>query len=155
MGLSQVMVTDARKGSMATKSLVPLLPSRKFKFRKHGEATWKRYEFSILGDKKVLAATRSSRPMHLLLATNIDGFRSTEIVGLDLFAAISSAMLTAESLMIMLGQSGDIELRADVEFDVASDSVFFGDRIQRLRRTLQTIRTQGGPAPDAEKSVPE
>jgi hypothetical protein len=120
-----------------TEELVPLLPPRKVLFREHGETKWKQYHFTILGQTKLRGLARSAKPMHLMLATNIDGFRSTEVIGLDLFAAIASAILTVESLIIMLQRTGEIQLREGSDFDMASDSVFFGSRVQKLRETFE------------------
>lgn len=117
--------------------LVPLLPSRKVLFRERGEMDWRQHHFTIFGQAALLESPRSSRPMHLMLSTDIDGFRSTEIIGLDLFAAIASAMLTVESLMIMLQHTGEVRLRENSDFDIKSDSVFFGIRVKKLREQLK------------------
>ena len=124
-------------------ALVPLLPARKVLFRGRGEAKWTEYTFTILGDEKLLEATRSLKPMHLMLATNMDGFRSTEVIGLDLFATVASAMLTAESLIVMLQRAGEVQLREGTEFDIASDSVFFGQRAQKLREAFEAHQSNG------------
>jgi hypothetical protein len=117
--------------------LVELLPPRKILFRERGATRWQHYHFTILGRQQLLGSARSSRPMHLQLATNIDGFRSTEVIGLDLFAAVASAMLTAESIIITLQRIGEVRLRSDTEFEIESDSVFFGSRAQVLREAFR------------------
>lgn len=132
--LRRIEMTDQEKDA---EKLVPLLPSRKVLFREHGEMEWRQHHFTILGQAALLDSPRSSRSMYLMLSTNIDGFRSTEIIGLDLFAAIASAMLTVESLIIMLQQTGEVRLRENFDFDIASDSVFFGGRAKKLREQLK------------------
>ncbi|MFZ6781186.1 hypothetical protein ACO0LD_30495 [Undibacterium sp. Ji83W] len=117
--------------------LVPLFPPRKVLFREHGETEWKQYHFTILGEPKMLGSDRSSKQLYLILATNIEGFRSTEILGLDLFAAIASAIFTVESLIITLQFTGEIQLRENSEFDRTYESVFFGKRAERMRETFE------------------
>jgi hypothetical protein len=129
--------------SFEHKGLIPLLPARRVLFKQRGGASWKRHHFTILGDGRLLGAARSLKPMHLVLVTDIDGFRSTEVVGLDLFAAVASAMLTAESIIIMLQHSGEVQLREGTAFEVASDSVFFGNRVEALRQKFEAYPSEG------------
>jgi hypothetical protein len=117
--------------------MIPLLPARRVLFRERGQDKWKQYQFKIMGDAKLVEASRSSKPMHLMLVTDIDGFRATEVVALDLFAAVASAMLTADSIIMMLQRTGEVQLRRECSFEAASDSVFFGDRIQALRQKFE------------------
>lgn len=116
--------------------LVPVFPARKVLFREHESTNWEEYYFAIHCKKALLSPARSNQPLHVMLITNIEGFRSTEVIAFDLFSAIASAMLTAESLMIMLQRTGEIQLREGASFDLASDSVFFGSRVDRLRDVL-------------------
>jgi hypothetical protein len=138
-GLAIERTSVQKEGKMNNKAeeMVPLLPPRKVLFRERGETLWKQHHFTILGQIELLELNRSLKPMHLMLTTDIDGFRSTEVIGLDLFAAIASAILTAESLIIMLQRTGEIQLRENSDFDMASDSVFFGSRVQKLRETFE------------------
>jgi hypothetical protein len=118
-------------------NLVPLLPPRKVRFRQRGQVEWDQHHFTILGQKELLELDRSVKPMRLVLSTSFPGYLSMDILGLDLFAAIASAMLSVDNMILRLHRVGEIQLRDGVDFDVASDSVFFGERIKRLQESLQ------------------
>jgi hypothetical protein len=117
--------------------LVPLLPPRKVLFRQRGQNAWEEHYFTILGHPELLEKDRSTRPMRLILSTTLHGYGSTEILGLDLFAALASAMLSVENMAIRLQRVGELRLREGGDFDVASDSVFFGDRIKQVQESLR------------------
>jgi hypothetical protein len=116
--------------------LIALLPPRKVLFRQRGQSEWDKHHFTILGQAEVLGLSRSAKPTRLVLSTSFPGYLSMDILGLDLFAAIASAMLSVDNMILRLCRVGEIQLRYGVNFDVSSDSVFFGDRIQRLHGDL-------------------
>jgi hypothetical protein len=122
--------------------LVPLLPPREISFRERGKRTWKRQQFTILGEKSFLEKSRAMRPVHLTLETNVEGFRSVEVVGMDLFLGISSALLSIESLILLLMQSGEVRLPHGEAFNIESDTAFFSSRVTALRESLVTNATR-------------
>ena len=124
---------------MASKSdeMVSLLPPRKVLFRQHGQSEWDEHHFTVLGQAEVLGLDRSNKPTRLVLSTSFPGYLSVDILGLDLFAAIASAMLSVDDMILRLHRVGEIQLRDGVNFDVSSDSVFFGDRMKRLHNDLR------------------
>lgn len=127
------MVNDQIKDD---EELVPLLPPRIALYREYEKKEWRELHFTILGKKSFLELPRSKEFMSLTLATNIDGFLNTEIPGLDLFAAIASAVLSAESIIVILQRGGELVLRGDTKFAIESDSVFFGPRVDQLKKRL-------------------
>jgi hypothetical protein len=119
-------------------ALVPLLPSRIVLYRERGKKEWARLRFTILGKKSFLTSARSTQPMQLTLETDVDGFRSVEIAGMDLFSAIASALLSAESILLQQRTMGEVRLNEESEFDVETDAIFFSSRVQRLRQTFES-----------------
>ena len=75
--------------------------------------------------------------MQLTLETDVDGFRSVEIAGMDLFSAIASALLSAESILLQQRAMGEVRLNEESEFDVETDAIFFSSRVQSLRQTFE------------------
>ena len=116
--------------------LVPLLPSREISFREKGKRTWQRKTFTILGKKTYLEKARSSKPVQLTLETDVQGFRFVEVVGIDLYLGIASALLSIESIILQLRHFGDVRLPHEEAFDVETDTVFFSSRVQDLRESL-------------------
>ena len=119
-------------------ALVPIFPSRKIFFRENNKRVWRRHTFTILGKKGYLAPVRASRPMQLTLETDVDGFRLVEIVGLDLFSAIASALLSVESVMLHLRYFGEVRLNETEVFDIETDTVFFSSRVQKLKCSFES-----------------
>jgi len=74
--------------------------------------------------------------MQLTLETDVDGFRSVEIAGMDLFSAIATALLSAESILLQQRTMGEVRLNEESEFDVETDAIFFSSRVQTLRQTF-------------------
>jgi hypothetical protein len=118
-------------------ALVPLLPSRIVLYRERGKRAWKRLRFTILGKKSFLSASRSTQPMQLTLETDVDGFRSVEIAGMDLFSAIANALLSAETILMQQRHMGEIRINLESTFDIEADTIFFSNRIPKLRRALE------------------
>lgn len=114
--------------------LIQIFPPRKILFRAHGTTLWRDHSFTILGNKSVLEAKRSSKPMYLLVTSDVEGFRSSEILGFDLFFAMASALLTIESTIFLLQRIGEVHLSDGLEFNAAENSVFYGDHLRGLHK---------------------
>jgi hypothetical protein len=63
--------------------------------------------------------------MRLTLKTDVDGFNSIQIMAMNLFSALTSALLSVESILLILRGSGEVRVRKDLPFDVEADTVFF------------------------------
>ena len=133
--------------TLKNSGIVPILPSRNIFFRENGKRTWKRYTLTILGKKTYLDPVRSLKPMQLTLETDVDGFYLVDVVGLDLFSAIASALLSVESIILLLGHSGEVRLNKAAPFDIETDTVFFSGRIEKLQRTLNPRKRSKGKPP--------
>jgi hypothetical protein len=121
--------------------MIPILPSRKIYFRAHGKRIWKVHTLTVLGKKSCLDPVQSMKPMQLTLETDIEGFRSIQLVGMELYSALTSTLLSIESLIFFLRKDGEVRLNKDLEFEVDVDSIFFGKRLQQLRKSLLKNQT--------------
>jgi hypothetical protein len=79
---------------------------------------------------------RSGDSMQLTLETDVDGFRYVEIVGMDLYLALGSAILSIESILLHLRQFGEVNLQRGQAFDPKTDTIFFCDRVKDLTESL-------------------
>ena len=125
-------MTKASKDS----DLIPILPPREISFREAGKRSWKRQTFTILGRKSYLAKARASKPVQLMLETEVQGFRFVEVVGIDLYLGIASALLSIECIILQLRHFGEVRLAHEEAFDIETDTVFFSSRVQDLRAAL-------------------